>query len=111
MDDAKVPLLESADVESTGDDTPTIKAPRVNKPENIKYTYEDVAKHASKEDCWTILHGKVYDITQYAKIHPGVGKIYLGKGRDCTELYNRYHSWVNADEFIGEDWIGMLHTG
>jgi hypothetical protein len=33
--------------------------------------------------------GRIYDITEYAQIaHPGGKKIYLGKGKDCTELFN-----------------------
>lgn len=35
-----------------------------------KYTAEQVAQHNSEGDCWTILHGHVYDITDYAPFHP-----------------------------------------
>lgn len=24
---------------------------------------DEVAKHASKQDCWVIIHGKAYDVT------------------------------------------------
>ena len=26
---------------------------------------EDVAKHNSKDDCWVIVHGKAYDVTEF----------------------------------------------
>jgi|TARA_B110000285_G_C15063494_1_gene583718 cytochrome b involved in lipid metabolism len=52
------------------------------------YTLEEVAQHTAQDDCWTIYKGKVYDVTEYAKVHPGGKKIFLGKGKDCTALYD-----------------------
>jgi len=54
---------------------------------NIFYTAEEVAKHKSDDDCWTVYQGRIYDVTEYAKVHPGGRKIFLGKGKDCTELF------------------------
>ncbi len=31
-----------------------------------------------------------------------------GAGRDCTELFQKYHAWVNADMLLKECLIGML---
>jgi hypothetical protein len=31
----------------------------------------EVAKHYRFEDAWTIIRGKVYNVTPYLKIHPG----------------------------------------
>ena len=30
-----------------------------------------LALHDTKHDCWLLLHGSVYDLTHYARIHPG----------------------------------------
>jgi cytochrome b involved in lipid metabolism len=79
-----------------------MKSALVANPNDIFYTEEEIAKHTSDEDCWTILNGRVYDITEYAKFHPGGRKIFLGKGKDCTELYNKYHHYVNAAMLIGK---------
>lgn len=50
---------------------------------------DEVSKHSTVDDCWTVFEGRVYDITEYAKnAHPGGNKIYLGKGKDCTELFH-----------------------
>lgn len=68
----------------------------VENPNDFQYTIEDVGKHNKEDDCWTILNGRIYDVSQYAKVHPGGRKIFLGKGKDCTNLYNQYHPWVNA---------------
>lgn len=29
------------------------------------FTLAEVAKHGSAEDCWLIIHGKVYDVTKW----------------------------------------------
>ncbi|CAI2377593.1 unnamed protein product [Moneuplotes crassus] len=72
------------------------------------YTMEEVAKHKKADDCWTVWQGKVYDITSYVKSHPGGKKIMAGAGKDCTELFNKYHHWVNANFIIGKLQIGVL---
>ncbi len=53
------------------------------------------------KDAWTVLGGKVYNITPYAPYHPG-GEPELMKaaGRDGTKLFGEVHPWVN--------WEGML---
>ena len=75
----------------------------VENANGVFYTAEEVAKHKAEDDCWTIYQGKVYDITEYAKVHPGGRKIFLGKGKDCTALYNQYHPWVSAQGLIGKN--------
>lgn len=32
---------------------------------------EEVAKHNSPDDCWVVLHGQVYDLTEFHASHPG----------------------------------------
>lgn len=53
------------------------------------------------KDAWTVLGGKVYNITPYLPYHPG-GEPELMKcaGRDGTRLFGEVHPWVN--------WEGML---
>mmetsp|Transcript_29197 Transcript_29197/g.33423 ORF Transcript_29197/g.33423 Transcript_29197/m.33423 type:complete len:148 (-) Transcript_29197:255-698(-) len=43
----------------------------IKDPSTNKITKEEVAKHKSREDCWTIYDGKVFDITRYISSHPG----------------------------------------
>lgn len=35
------------------------------------YTWAEIIKHDKHEDCWISIHGKVYDVTQFVKNHPG----------------------------------------
>ncbi|KAL3442645.1 FMN-dependent dehydrogenase-domain-containing protein [Aspergillus insuetus] len=52
----------------------------------------EVAKHNSKESCWVILYGKVYDVTDFLSEHPGGSKIILKlSGKDATEEYDPIH--------------------
>lgn len=72
------------------------------------YTLEDVKKHNRRQDAWMIIDDKVYDITNYIPFHPGGDKILAGVGRDGTELFNKYHPWVNAPFLLGKYLIGYL---
>ena len=83
-------------------DIPTPKALR-------RITIEEVQQHASVDDCWIVLQGKVYDITPYIPFHPG-GKyqILRAKGKDATELFMKTHPWINPEPLLRKCWIGFL---
>jgi hypothetical protein len=54
------------------------------------------ATQSSSDDNGTwIIHGARYDLSAYVQLHPG-GKeaILLGKGRDCTALFESYHPFT-----------------
>ncbi len=56
-------------------------------------TREEVALHNTKDDCWIVISGKVYDITKWAPHHPGgagIARMYAGK--DATAEFGDYHS-------------------
>lgn len=43
-------------------------------------------------DVW-IIHGRRYDLRPYLDRHPGgIPALEMGRGRDCTELFESYHS-------------------
>jgi len=53
------------------------------------------------KDAWTVLGGKVYNISPYAPYHPGgEPELMRAAGRDGSKLFGEVHSWVN--------WEGML---
>lgn len=61
------------------------------KYENPKQiTLEELAKHNSEFDCWTVVNGKVYNLTQFVKMHPGGKKILKAIGIDGTEIFSKY---------------------
>ena len=75
------------------------------------YTVEEVASHKYEYDIWMILNGEVYDLTSYLNKHPGgAKKLLLAAGKDGTELFNKYHHYINYKQFIGDLHIGYLSS-
>lgn len=53
---------------------------------------DEVAKHNSKESCYVIVHGQVYDVTEFLPDHPGgQGIILKYAGKDATDAYDPIH--------------------
>lgn len=48
---------------------------------------DELAKHGNAQNCWLLIHGKVYDVTQYIAVHPGRMSITQGCGKDATSLF------------------------
>eukprot|EP01039_Chlorochromonas_danica_P008739 gene8742-9632_t len=72
-------------------------------------TIEELAQHCTKLDCWTAYKGKVYNLTPYLPYHPGGENILMDvAGKDCTELFDKYHRWVNADAMLSKCYLGTL---
>jgi flavocytochrome c len=53
---------------------------------------ETLKQHNSPDDCWVVIHGMVYDLTEFSKNHPG-GAYIIQKlaGRDATVNYQVFH--------------------
>mmetsp|Transcript_119884 Transcript_119884/g.208134 ORF Transcript_119884/g.208134 Transcript_119884/m.208134 type:complete len:517 (-) Transcript_119884:64-1614(-) len=57
-----------------------------------KLTREDVAKHCTPDDAWIVVDGDVYDVTRFAKLHPGGKQTLLDyAGKDATEDFWGLH--------------------
>ncbi|KAL4399763.1 cytochrome-b5 reductase [Malassezia pachydermatis] len=74
----------------------------------LRVTPSELKKHNTKEDAWTALQGKVYNITPYLRFHPG-GQDTLMRvaGRDGTRLFFNTHAWVNIDAIIDTAMVGI----
>jgi len=70
---------------------PTAPATTITTPINNNvqsYTLSQVSQHNNQTSCWTVIDGKIYDITSYIFSHPaGVNKILQGCGVDATSMY------------------------
>ncbi|KAK8858938.1 hypothetical protein IAR55_003169 [Kwoniella newhampshirensis] len=55
-------------------------------------SYEEVQKHTTREDCWVIIDGKIYDVTEFLDQHPGGPEIILANaGKDATKIFKPLH--------------------
>ncbi|KAI9188286.1 hypothetical protein H9P43_002677 [Blastocladiella emersonii ATCC 22665] len=95
--------LDWARLKSSGEDLRQTGAAR------IRLTMEEVAKHKTVDDAWTVLHGNVYNMTAYLKFHPGgIKQIMRGAGRDSTKMFMAIHSWVNIEYTLDACLLGPL---
>jgi len=56
-----------------------------------KYSWEEIHKHTGRDDCWMVIHGKVYDVSSWVERHPGGDLIMQGAGREATPFFVPYH--------------------
>jgi len=75
----------------------------------ILKTLEEVQKHNTETDAWIIVADKVYDITKWAKQHPGGRVILYYKGQDATEPVNAFHpDKKKLEKYMSSRYIGDL---
>ncbi|KAF9267996.1 cytochrome b5 [Marasmius fiardii PR-910] len=66
-------------------------------------------QHNKRDDAWTAISGKVYNMTPYLPFHPGGEKELMRvAGRDGTKLFLLTHSWVNVDFMLDGCMVGFL---
>uniref|UniRef100_A0A0B6ZNJ4 Cytochrome b5 heme-binding domain-containing protein n=1 Tax=Arion vulgaris TaxID=1028688 RepID=A0A0B6ZNJ4_9EUPU len=60
---------------------------------NRTVTFEELKKHNTRDDQWLLINGKAYDVTEFAKIHPGGAKIINHyAGEDATDAWMAFHN-------------------
>ena len=93
----------------------------------------ELKKHNKEEDAWIAINGKVYNMTEYLKFHPGGKNVLLSTaGQDGTERFSMlffhsfsllhllplpffslttkeaFHSWVNYEFILSKCYVGKL---
>lgn len=76
------------------------------------YTAADVAKHTTKDDCWVVRNGKVYNVSEFVADHPGGDDLilqYAGQdvGAIMADEVEHDHS-QSAYEMLGEYLVGKI---
>lgn len=74
------------------------------------YTAAEVALHTSTQNCWSIVNGKVYDLTSWISRHPGgSGAIKQMCGIDGSAGFNGQHGGQGRPEQeLASFYIGVL---
>lgn len=76
------------------------------------FSAEDVAGHATRDDCWVVHEGRVFDITPFVRDHPGGDDLllpYAGKDLAGAMADSQIHEHSDsAYAVLGEYFIGRL---
>ncbi|KAJ5705566.1 hypothetical protein N7536_001255 [Penicillium majusculum] len=74
-----------------------------------EFDASEVAAHKTKNDLFVIIHGKVYDITDYVRDHPGGADVLLDvAGTDATAAYEDVGHSEDASEILETYLIGTV---
>lgn len=58
-----------------------------------EYGWEEISRHSDRKDKWIVVDDYVYDVTNFAKRHPGGEKIISGyAGEDASEAWYAFHT-------------------
>lgn len=74
------------------------------------YTLATVATHNSVSSCWSVINGKVYDLTKWINQHPGGERAITGIcGKDGSSVFNGKHGGQNqAASVLSSFYLGVL---
>ena len=72
------------------------------------FSLRDVGKHKYPHDAWTVVDGRVLDITSFISQHPGGDVITLAAGVDASILFHSYHPTGVPEAHLERLAIGKL---
>lgn len=84
-----------------------------------EYTMNEVKEHNTDNDSWVVIHGRVYDVTKWMWLHPGMEEVLQqNAGKDATNKFeNAFHSNFARDEAkkyvigkVKDNELGDLHA-
>lgn len=81
---SKFTVQDRRTTSSSKSSTSSNKKPVPVRPEG-PFSLEEVGKHNTREDCWIVVDGSVYDVTTYVDDHPGGDSILNNAGKDSSE--------------------------
>ena len=84
-----------------------------NNPVDNIISREEVKEHGSKESCWVIINGYVYDLTEFLVEHSGGEEIILeNAGFDATSAFEnqRCHDNRNVVKELEKYLVGKLRN-
>jgi hypothetical protein len=88
---------ESVWLEDTDMAVPNAVIPPVTTESTISLS--EVALHATTDDCWSVVNGNVYDLTQWINEHPGGSSpIESMCGVDASTMFNNQHNGQGEPE-------------
>ncbi|KAI9888048.1 MAG: hypothetical protein M1823_000170 [Watsoniomyces obsoletus] len=78
----------------------------------LRVSSSQLQKHNKRSDAWTVLNGRVYNVTPYLPFHPGgEPELMRAAGRDGTRLMMEIHPWVNFEGMLRACLVGVFVAG
>nr|CDS27756.1 cytochrome B5 [Hymenolepis microstoma] len=78
-------------------------------PEQSVFTLEEIQKHKSENDCWIVIHDKVYNVSEFLNEHPGGDFVILENGGGyATEPFEDVCHSVDARKQMEKYCIGVI---
>lgn len=82
--------------------------PFVFDPTQQSYSLAEVAQHSGTENPWIVVNNRVYDCTEFLRLHPGgADSILINAGTDSSEEFDAIHS-IKAWKMLDKYYIGQL---
>jgi fatty acid desaturase len=74
------------------------------------YTWQQISTHTQRDDRWIVIDGFIYDVTSWAKKHPGGEKIISGHaGHDASDAWYAFHTnKVYSSKFLKPLLVGRV---
>ncbi len=73
-----------------------------------EYTPDTIKSHNTSDDCWLVIHKKVYDVSSYLSSHPGGAEIILScAGKDATREFDDIGHSKSAIRTLAKYEIGV----
>ena len=70
---------------------------------------DEVKKHKTAKDCWVIIDGKVFDVTEFLPDHPGGKKaIVMYGGKDASEEFGMLHKPAVLTKYASGLQVGVI---
>ncbi|KAI9204656.1 cytochrome b5-like heme/steroid binding domain-containing protein [Polychytrium aggregatum] len=74
------------------------------------FEWSEVEKHNTRDDCWMVIDGKVYDCSKFLDEHPGGEEVLLEvAGQDATDAFEEIGHSDDARELLKTLYIGDLN--
>jgi len=74
-------------------------------------TLAELRSHNTPSSAWASVHGRVLDITEFGRRHPGGDIIFLAAGKDATALVETYHPRGVPEKLLERLQIGVMAEG
>jgi cytochrome b involved in lipid metabolism len=75
-------------------------------------TLEAVGKHNNRDDCFIIIHGKVYDVSKFLLDHPGGEEVLFEfAGKDATDVFEQIGHSEDARTLLNDMFVDDFEGG